>query len=98
MDFADAQPARQSAWAQAVYDKARGACHAHAVRILAQAWIRVIWRCWTDHTPYDHTCHASALRLHSPEESNVVEARLNHRPRKILGWRTPLQVFTAMTR
>jgi transposase, IS30 family len=36
------------------------------------------------------------LRMHTAEELKAVEARLNDRPRKILGWRTALQVFTAM--
>ena len=64
VDFADGS--RQSSpWAKAVYDRARarGARHAHAIRILARAWIRVIWRCWTDHTPCDPTRHGGALRL-----------------------------------
>ena len=52
VDFADGSR-QSSAWAKAVYDsaRARGARHAHAVRVLARAWIRVIWRCWTDRTP-----------------------------------------------
>jgi hypothetical protein len=58
VDFADGSR-QASPWAQAIYAKARarGARHAHTVRILARAWIRVIWRCWTDHTPYDPTRH-----------------------------------------
>jgi transposase, IS30 family len=35
------------------------------------------------------------LRLHTPEDLRTAEARLNTRPRKILGWRTPIDVFTA---
>ena len=31
--------------------------HPHAVRILARAWIYVIWRCRQDHKPYDPTQH-----------------------------------------
>jgi hypothetical protein len=37
------------------------------------------------------------LRVHTAEELTAVDARLNDRPRKILDWRTPLQVFTATT-
>jgi transposase len=50
------------AWAAAVYDKARqrGCQHAHAVRILARAWVRVLWRAWQDGKPYDPTRHAGA--------------------------------------
>jgi transposase len=51
-----------SAWAAAIYAKARGrGCdHPHAVRILARAWVRVIWRAWIDHKPYDPVSHRGA--------------------------------------
>lgn len=51
-----------SPWAASVYNRARerGHDHPHAVRILARAWIRVLWRCWTDKTRYDPKLHASA--------------------------------------
>jgi IS30 family transposase len=35
----------------------------------------------------------SDLRVHGPDELREVEQRLNHRPRKILGWATPTEVF-----
>ena len=34
----------------------------------------------------------SDLSIHSPEYLNLVEERLNNRPRKVLGWRTPNEV------
>lgn len=48
-----------SAWAAAVYAKARGrGCdHPHAIRILSRAWLRVIWRAWIDRKPYDPASH-----------------------------------------
>ena len=48
-----------STWAAAVYARARsrGCDHPHAVRILARAWLRVIWRAWTDRKPYDPALH-----------------------------------------
>jgi transposase len=51
-----------SQWAAAVYTKARerGCKHPHAVRILARAWVRVLWRAWTDHANYDPALHAAA--------------------------------------
>ena len=54
-----------STWADAIYTKARGrGCkHAHAVRILARAWVRVLWRAWQDGEPYDPASHAGAARL-----------------------------------
>jgi transposase len=54
-----------SAWAAAVYTRARtrGCDHPHAIRILARAWVRVLWRCWHTHTSYDVTRHRAAQRL-----------------------------------
>ena len=52
-------------WAKAVYRaaRARGCDHPHAIRILARAWIRVIYRCWIDGLPYDEARHGAAQRL-----------------------------------
>jgi transposase len=55
-------------WAASVYRNARrrGCDHPHAVRILARAWVRILWRCWQTHTPYDLNKHGRALPfLHS---------------------------------
>jgi transposase len=48
-----------SAWAADVYAraKARGCHHPHTIRILARAWLRVIWRAWLDRKPYDPALH-----------------------------------------
>ena len=56
---------RASPWAQDIYERAvdRGADHPHAVRILARAWLRVLWRCWQDRVPYDPSRHLGAARL-----------------------------------
>jgi len=64
-----------SPWAAAVYQAAidRGCDHPHAVRVLARAWIRVIWRCWQDRVPYDPTKHGAALRLLAPPEGGEIE-------------------------
>ena len=52
----------ESPWALSVYAqaRARGCDHPHAVRILARAWVRVLWRCWQDGTPYDAALHGAA--------------------------------------
>ena len=49
-----------SDWAAQVYAKARarGCDHPHAIRILARAWLRVIWRAWVDRIPYNPAKHA----------------------------------------
>ncbi|TDQ01597.1 transposase, partial [Labedaea rhizosphaerae] len=51
-----------SPWAAEIYDRARasGKDHPHATRILARAWVRVIWRCWQDGRPYDPARHGGA--------------------------------------
>jgi len=51
-----------SPWAADVYRRARarGCDHPHAIRILARAWARVLWRAWTDRQPYDPAKHAAA--------------------------------------
>lgn len=57
-----------NAWAARVYSRARarGCGHPHAVRILARAWVRVIWRAWTDRKPYQPELHRAAARLLQP--------------------------------
>jgi Transposase and inactivated derivatives len=58
-----------SPWAANVYARARarGHDHPHAVRVLARAWIRIIYRCWVDGVPYDPTRHGNAAGLtHHP--------------------------------
>jgi transposase len=54
-----------SPWAAKIYNDARasGKDHPHAIRVLARAWIRVIWRCWLDGTPYDPARHGAAAAL-----------------------------------
>ena len=56
-------------WAEDVYRRARGrGCdHAHAIRILGRAWVRVIFRMWQDGLPYDPERHGGFERLRSGE-------------------------------
>ncbi len=62
IDFAD-DSRRASPWARGIYQRsmAKGHTHPHAVRILARAWLRVIWRCWQDGAAYDVTKHRGAV-------------------------------------
>jgi transposase len=41
----------------------RGKRHPDALRILALAWVRVIWRMWQDVDPYDITKPGGAAML-----------------------------------
>jgi transposase len=49
-------------WASAIYGKARarGCDHPHAVRVLARAWVRVLWKIWTDQVLYQPENHIGA--------------------------------------
>ena len=55
-----------SPWARAYYQqrRQRGAHHHPAVRSLAFQWIRILYRCWKDHTLYDEARYQQALQQH----------------------------------
>jgi transposase len=57
-----------SPWAADIYRRARvrGHDHPHAVRVLARAWVYVIWRCWQNHAAYDPDQHGGLQRLAGP--------------------------------
>lgn len=69
---------RFSAWARAYYDqmRERGVDHHAAVRSLAFKWIRILWRCWQDRTPYDENRYIEALC----QRGSPLAARLAARP------------------
>jgi transposase len=54
-----------NAWAANLYARARarGHDHPHAVRILARAWVDIIWKCWTTNTAYDPQRHRALQHL-----------------------------------
>ncbi|AFM18546.1 transposase [Mycolicibacterium chubuense NBB4] len=58
IDWAQDTP-RANTWAHDTYYRARqrGCRHPHAARIPAQAWTRILWRCWHDHTAYNPELH-----------------------------------------
>ncbi len=68
-DFA-ADSRHASPWAADLYQRARarGHDHPHAVRILARAWLFVIWHCWQDSTTYDPARHRALQRLLSQDQ------------------------------
>jgi transposase len=51
-------------WAHQIYTNARARGHTHqrAIRTLGTAWLRILWRCWHDHQPYDPTRHGALTR------------------------------------
>jgi transposase len=63
-DFADGSR-HASPWAAQIYHAAiaRGKDHPLAVRILARAWLYVIWECWHHGAAYDPARHRGLQRL-----------------------------------
>jgi transposase len=56
---------RANPWAADLYQRARdrGHDHPHAVRILARAWLNIIWHCWQTGEAYDPERHVALQRL-----------------------------------
>jgi len=54
----------KSQWARAYYDLQidRGKSHHAAVRALAFKWIRILFRCWKNRTPYDEQVYLQSLK------------------------------------
>jgi transposase len=52
-------------WAADLYRRARdrGHDHPHAVRVLARAWLYVIWHCWQDRQSYNPDHHRALQRV-----------------------------------
>ncbi len=61
-----ASSCQKSLWARAYYEQQRkdGANHHAAVRSLAYKWIRILYRCWKDRTPYDEQVYLKSLQRH----------------------------------
>jgi transposase len=60
-------------WAADLYNRARarGHDHPHATRILARAWLHIIWRCWQTNTPYDPARHRALQTLLTQRQSTT---------------------------
>jgi transposase len=58
-----AESIRHSCWAQVYYQQQRdkGKAHQATVRALAFKWIRILYRCWQERTPYDEAIYLQAL-------------------------------------
>jgi transposase len=71
-DFA-ADTRRANPWAAKLYHDAiaRGHDHPHAVRILARAWLYIIWHCWQDGVAYDPAQHNALQALLAEQTSSA---------------------------
>ncbi|MFJ7267381.1 IS110 family transposase, partial [Streptomyces sp. NPDC099050] len=68
--FAD-NSRHSSDWAAKIYNDARAAKkrHPHAIRILARAWLRVMWACWRTGTCYDPVTHQGNNKVNKPTDT-----------------------------
>ena len=57
---------QKCAWADAYYRRKReeGKSHAQALRCLGQRWIKILWKMWQEHTPYDEGRHMMNMVRH----------------------------------
>ncbi len=60
------QTIKYSYWAKAFYEekRAQGKAHQATIRALAFKWIRIMYRCWKNHTIYDESKYLFALKKH----------------------------------
>ena len=67
---------RYCAWAGAFYEhcKKRGKRPQSIYRALAAKWIRILWRCWQDSTPYDDAKYCAALKASESPLHALLEA------------------------
>ncbi|MFP4028684.1 MAG: IS110 family transposase [Candidatus Brocadiia bacterium] len=61
INLADSSRQRDDCWASDYYQKKRNECkgHHHALRCLAQKWVKILHAMWRNRTLYDETFHAS---------------------------------------
>jgi len=66
---------RYSPWAKAYYltQIQRGKGHHAAVRALAFKWVRIIFRCWQTHTPYNEATYLASLKQRGSWISKTLE-------------------------
>ncbi len=74
-----AQTINKSFWAGAYYRQQRdkGCTYQATVRALAFKWIRILFRCWKTHTPYDESVYLKALKRRGSPLMNQVASSIN---------------------
>jgi hypothetical protein len=62
-----------SQWAREYYEqqRAKGKRRNTAIRSLAFKWIRILFRCWKDHKPYDEAAYQRALAARRPKQQTA---------------------------
>ena len=78
-----------SQWARDYYDEQRGKGKRRntVIRSLAFKWIRILFRCWKNRTPYDETAYQRALAIRRPKNPNNAQA-VELQWKKVAGFNT----------
>ena len=78
-----------SQWARDYYDEQRGKGKRRntVIRSLAFKWIRILFRCWKNRTPYDETAYQRALAIRRPKNPNNTQA-VELQWKKVAGFNT----------
>ena len=65
---------RYASWTAAYWDDIRPGCESdsHALRIVANRWLVIIWKMWQDRKPYDETYHLQQRALRRKPRSEPV--------------------------
>jgi transposase len=79
---------QKSQWARNYYEEllARGKKHHAAVRSLAYKWIRILFRCWKDRTPYVETFHLNALQKRGTPTQSTQPPTVDFQWKKVAGF------------
>jgi transposase IS116/IS110/IS902 family protein len=80
-----------SDWARAYYDQQRSHGKSHHTQFVRWPfkWIRVLFRCWQDRTPYDDTKYARALQQGGRKPASPQPVAVDLRLKKVAGFWKP---------
>jgi transposase len=71
------QSRRTCPWAQSYYGakRSQGHSHASALRCLGKRWLKILWRMWQSHVPYNESIHLESLRAHGSFVAKILASQ-----------------------
>lgn len=75
-----------SVWAREYFDQQRAkGVGRHAIyRALAYKWIRILFRCWKDRTPYDEQRYLTARQLRKKSDQSSTKQKAHRQTKDLL--------------
>jgi len=79
---------QQCAWARAFYALQRGRAKGHhaAVRSLAYKWIRILYACWRDRTPYQESRYTERTQARSAQRPKEIAKAVQFQFKNVAGF------------